>query len=146
MQKHKGKEFFFSTFAGNLKFPNLLLLFQYLNILKSFQKVSLNVSWLPLLSDMKSQHYSNIDFSWPIKAWHFLLFPLVKSCWQVCSKCYFESRVFYKISVRRSKCCLEFSIAWGQLQISRWPFYWNLLQFSEAYFLTFHAPSNAVFL
>ena len=31
--------------------------------------------------------------------------------------------VFCKISVRRSKNCLEFSIAWGRLKISRWPFH-----------------------
>ena len=31
--------------------------------------------------------------------------------------------VFCKISVRRSKYCLEFSITWGQLKISRWPFH-----------------------
>ena len=46
-----------------------------------------------------------------------------------------------KISVRRSKHCLEFSIAWGPLQISRWPFHScaifesyliNSLRFSEA--------------
>ena len=132
MQKHKGKEFFFSTFAVHFKFPNLFLLFQYLNILKPFQKVSLNVSWLPLLSDMKSK----------ITATSISVGRLVKSRRQVCSKCYFAPHVFYKISVQRSKYCLEFSIAWGQLQISRWPFYWNLLKFSEAYFLIFHAPSK----
>ena len=31
--------------------------------------------------------------------------------------------VFCKVSVRRSKNCLEFSIAWGRLKISRWPFH-----------------------
>ena len=31
--------------------------------------------------------------------------------------------VFCEISVRRSKNCLEFSIAWGKLKISRWPFH-----------------------
>ena len=31
--------------------------------------------------------------------------------------------VFCKISVRRSKNSLEFSIAWGMLNISRWPFH-----------------------
>ena len=31
--------------------------------------------------------------------------------------------VFCKISVRRNKYCLQFSIAWGRLQISRWPFH-----------------------
>ena len=31
--------------------------------------------------------------------------------------------VFCEISVRRSKNCLEFSIAWGRLKISRWPFH-----------------------
>ena len=30
--------------------------------------------------------------------------------------------VFSKISVRRSKYCLEFSINWGRLKVSRWPF------------------------
>ena len=48
--------------------------------------------------------------------------------------------VFCKISVRRSKNCLEFSIAWGRLRISRWPFHSciifeaylvNSLRFSE---------------
>ena len=31
--------------------------------------------------------------------------------------------VFWEISVRRSKYCLEFSITWGRLKISRWPFH-----------------------
>ena len=31
--------------------------------------------------------------------------------------------VFCQISVRRSKNCLEFSIAWGRIKISRWPFH-----------------------
>ena len=31
--------------------------------------------------------------------------------------------VFCKITLRRSKGCLEFSIAWGRLRISKWPFY-----------------------
>ena len=31
--------------------------------------------------------------------------------------------VFSEISVRRSKNCLEFSIAWGRLKISRWLFH-----------------------
>ena len=31
--------------------------------------------------------------------------------------------VFCKISLRRSKYCLEFSITWGRLKISRWPFH-----------------------
>ena len=31
--------------------------------------------------------------------------------------------VFCKISVRRSKCFLEFSITWGWLKISKWPFH-----------------------
>ena len=30
--------------------------------------------------------------------------------------------VFFKISVQRSEYCLEFSITWGRLKISRWPF------------------------
>ena len=30
--------------------------------------------------------------------------------------------VFFKISDRRSKYCLEFSITWGRLKTSRWPF------------------------
>ena len=31
--------------------------------------------------------------------------------------------VFFKISVRRSKYCLEFPITWRRLKISRWPFH-----------------------
>ena len=31
--------------------------------------------------------------------------------------------VFFKISVRRSKYCLEFLITWRRLKISRWPFH-----------------------
>ena len=31
--------------------------------------------------------------------------------------------VFCKISTRRSRCCLEFSSAWGRLKIFRWPFH-----------------------
>ena len=31
--------------------------------------------------------------------------------------------VFCEITVRRSKNCLEFSIAWGRLKIYRWPFH-----------------------
>ena len=59
--------FSFSTFAAHFKFPNLFLLF--LLILKRFQKVFKTFLGC-LLSDMKRllQHYSEFDFSWPIKA------------------------------------------------------------------------------
>ena len=33
------------------------------------------------------------------------------------------STVFCELSVRRSKYCLEFSITWGRLTLSRWPFH-----------------------
>ena len=39
--------------------------------------------------------------------------------------------VFCKISVRRSKYCLEFSIIWGRLKISRWSF--HLCKIFDAY-------------
>ena len=68
---------------------------------------------------------------------------------------YFDSRhllysgappttVFCEISVRRSRCCLEFSITWGRLKISSWPFHSgtifetsliNSLRFSKVWFL-----------
>ena len=50
--------------------------------------------------------------------------------------------VVCKLSLWKSNHCLEFSIAWGRLQISRWPFHLctifetyliNSLRFSEAY-------------
>ena len=33
------------------------------------------------------------------------------------------STVFCELSVRRNKCCPEFSITWGRLTLSRWPFH-----------------------
>ena len=44
--------------------------------------------------------------------------------------------VFSQISVRRTKNCLEFSIAWWRLNISRWPFH-SLIHgtFFEAYLI-----------
>ena len=50
----------------------------------------------------------------------------------------------WNISVRRSRCCLEFSITWGRLKISSWPFHSgtifetsliNSLRFSKVWFL-----------
>ena len=55
--------------------------------------------------------------------------------------------VICEISVRRSKYCLEFSISWGQLKISRWPFHShtifeacviNSVRFSEVWFFILH--------
>ena len=71
---HGEWEFSFSTFATRFKFPKLFLLF--LLTVKSFLAA--------LLSDMKCllQHYSDINFSWVIKAWHFLFLP-----WKVAGKC-----------------------------------------------------------
>ena len=43
--------------------------------------------------------------------------------------------VFTKISVRRSKYCLEFSINWGRLKVSRWPF--HSCTIFEAYLIIF---------
>ena len=47
---------------------------------------------------------------------------------------------FCKISVRRSKYCLEFSITWGRLRISRWPFHsWTIFEFPTIFWrLIFH--------
>ena len=51
--------------------------------------------------------------------------------------------VFCKISVRRGRCCLEFSVSWGRLKISRWrsirrtifeAYLINFLQFSKVLF------------
>ena len=60
------------NFCSMLKIPNLFLVL-FLLILKRFQKVFKTFLGC-LLSDMKCllQHYSALDFSWPIKAWHFL--------------------------------------------------------------------------
>ena len=71
---HGEREFSFSTFATRFKFPKLFLLF--LLTVKRFLAA--------LLSDMKCllQHYSDINFSWVIKAWHFLFLP-----WKVAGKC-----------------------------------------------------------
>ena len=46
-------------------------------------------------------------------------------CWRRCLRCAqgHPTTVFCKISVRRSKNCLEFSITRGRLTISRWPFH-----------------------
>ena len=45
-------------------------------------------------------------------------------CWRRCLRCAqgHPTTVFCKISARRSKNCLEFSITRGRLTISRWPF------------------------
>ena len=62
--------------------------------------------------------------------------------------------VFCKISIRKSKHGLEFSVGLGRLKISRCPFHSctifeacliNLLRFSELYFFTFHSPCWAIF-
>ena len=62
--------------------------------------------------------------------------------------------VLCEISVQRSKNCLEFSIAWGRLKISRWPFHSctifeayliNSLRFSEVSFFPFHSPGYVIF-
>ena len=62
---------------------------------------------------------------------------------------------FCKISVRRSKYCLEFSIIWGRLKISIWSFHLckifdayltNSLRFSEKYFSHFTAQVRIFFL
>ena len=66
---HVEQEFSFSTFAAHFKCPNLFLLF--LNILKGLKKFFKHFV-AALLSAMESQHYSDFDFSWPIKTWHFL--------------------------------------------------------------------------
>ena len=41
--------------------------------------------------------------------------------------------VFCKISVRRSNNCPEFSIAWGRLKFSRWPFMYNFRSLSNKF-------------
>ena len=57
--------------------------------------------------------------------------------------------VFCEISVRRSKNCLQFAIAWGRLKISRWTFHSctifeayliNSLPFFEVKFFSFYSP------
>ena len=63
--------------------------------------------------------------------------------------------VFRKISVRRSKYCLEFSITWGWLVISRWPFHWFMYNFPSlpykfpkifwSLIFTFYFPSYVIF-
>ena len=59
-----------------------------------------------------------------------------------------------KISVRRNKYCLEFSIAWERFKNSRWLFHSCAIfeayviisqRFSEFWFLTFHCPGKAIF-
>ena len=57
---HSEQELSFSSLEARFKFPNLFLHFP--NILKRFLAA--------LLSDTKCllQHYSDFDFSWPIKA------------------------------------------------------------------------------
>ena len=74
--------FSFSTFAACFKCPNLFL--PFLLILKHFKTANLNHFLAALLSDMKCllKNSSNFDFSWPIKAWHFLFLR-----WKVASKC-----------------------------------------------------------
>ena len=59
--------------------------------------------------------------------------------------------VFRKIFVRRSKYCLTFSITWGWLVISRWPFHWFMYNFPSlpykfpkifwSFIFTFYFPS-----
>ena len=58
--------------------------------------------------------------------------------------------MFCKISVRRSKNSLEFSIAWGTLSISRWPFHSRtiheaLYDFLKFNFFAFQSPAWAIF-
>ena len=68
--------------------------------------------------------------------------------------------VFCKISVRRSKYCLEFSVTWGRLKVCRWPLrswisiypfmvfeaclIWFPMIFSSLIF-SFHFPSWEIF-
>ena len=63
--------------------------------------------------------------------------------------------IFCKIAVRRTKYCLEFSITWGRLKISRWSFHlrtifdtylMNSLRFSEVWFSHFTAQVRLFFL
>ena len=63
--------------------------------------------------------------------------------------------VFCKISVRRSKYCLEFSFAWARLKISSWNFHLcttfevylrNSLGLSEVIFFIFYYPGYTFFL
>ena len=77
---------------------------------------------------------------------------MLKYCWRGFRA---SNECFLKISVRRSKYCLEFSIAWGRLKISRWAFHlWttfedyliNSLWFSDIQFFTFHSPGLAIFM
>ena len=65
-----------------------------------------------------------------------------------------RTTVFCKISVRRSKNCLQFSITWGRLKISWWPFHSctvfvayliNSLRFSKVKFFTFQSPTSPIF-
>ena len=61
---------------------------------------------------------------------------------------------FCKISVGKSKYCLEFSTAWERLRNSRWPFHSctifeayliNSLRFSDVWFFIFHSPRKGYF-
>ena len=45
--------------------------------------------------------------------------------------------VFCEMSVRRSNNCLEFSIAWGRLERSRWPFMYNFRSLSIKFLTIF---------
>ena len=62
--------------------------------------------------------------------------------------------LFCKITLRRSKECLEFSIPWGRLRISRWPFHSyeifvayliNSLQFSWSLIFLHFTPRIRLF-
>ena len=63
--------------------------------------------------------------------------------------------VFCKISARRSKYCLEFSIAWIRLKNPTWPFpsctvfeayLINSLRFCEVWIFTFHTQGQAILI
>ena len=75
------QEFSFTTFAAHFKFPNLLLLF--LLILKRFQKAFKTfLGCFMVWYEMFTTTLQYFNFSWPIKAWHFLFL-----WWNFAGKC-----------------------------------------------------------
>ena len=68
---YREQEFSFTTFAAHFKFPNLFLLF--LLILKRFQKAFKTfLGCFMVWYEMFTTTLQYFNFSWPIKAWHFL--------------------------------------------------------------------------
>ena len=97
---------------------NWILTSSFLGIFKSVRKNFLNKSFVSSF-DSCSRSFIPQNFKLPLRRWVHVGRVEVKLQW---SSQGHPKTVFCKISVRRSKYCVEFSIIWGRLKISRWLF------------------------